>query len=446
MNALLRRLDIIWFSPAPASRLALLRIFVGLFTFQHLWPRFQLFTQIGRSPATLFDPVGLATFLDGPLSPHVFDYLLIATFCANVLFILGWLYRITGPAFGILLLLVLTYRNSWTMIYHSNNVLVFHALILGCVPAADALSLDAWRRARKGKVPRRNLDGDWRYGWPIALMCLVTALTYFLSALAKIAGPLGWAWVDGDAMRSYIAVDALRKELMGEGATPLLFILYDHVWLFTILAAISLVIELGALPALLDRRVARAWAIYAFFMHWGIVFLMGIEFPYYIMGVIFAPYFHVERLLDVVRGTTVVLYDGQCGMCRTSRRWGSALDWFRRVAWLDFRNPEVRSSVPQLDEDQLENEMWVITPDGELRPGFRAWRRLLGVFPLTILPSFLLHIPPVPLIGDRIYKRIARRRKISCEVDPEPVIPVQQRRWRETLERARRLQGREVPF
>jgi len=404
-----------------------------------------MFSQIGRSPATLFEPVGLATFLDGPLPPHVFDYLLIAALCANVLFILGWLYRITGPAFGILLLLVLTYSNSWTMIYHSTNVLVFHALILGCAPAADALSLDAWRRARKGRAPRRNLDGDWRFGWPIALMCFVTALTYFLSALAKLAGPLGWAWVDGEAMRSYVAFDGLRKELMGEGAAPLLFILYDHVWLFTILAAISLVIELGALPALLDRRVARTWAIYAFFMHWGIVFLMGIEFPYYILGVIFAPYFHVERLLDLVRGTTVALYDGRCGMCRISRRWGSALDWFRRVAWLDFRNPKVRSSVPQLDENQLENEMWVITPDGEMRPGFRGWRRLLGVFPLTMLPSFLLHIPPVPLIGDGIYKWIARRRKVSCAFEPEPLIPAQQRRWRETLERAQRLQGREMP-
>ena len=441
---MVKKLEEIWFFPAPAARLALLRIFVGLFAVYYVGPRFSMFSAMGRSSPTVFEPIGLATLLHGPMSPQIFDVLLVATLVANAAFILGFLHRLTGPAFGILLFLTLTYRNSWSMIYHNDNVLVFHALILGFAPAADALSIDAWRRKRKSRTPRRNLEGDWRFGWPISLMCLVTALTYFLSAMAKLAGPLGWAWIDGEAMRGYLAVDGLRKELLGEGASPLIFALYDYVGLFTMLAAVSLVIELGALPALLHRSVARAWAIYAFFMHWGIVYLMGINFPYYTYGIIFLPYFQIERLLDVVKGTTAVLYDGRCGMCRTSRRWAGALDWFRRVAWLDFRAPEVRALVPGLNENQLENEMWVITPDGQMLPGFRGWRRLLGVFPLSLLPSLLLHIPPVPFFGDVIYKWIARRRHITCELEPESPIPAHRPGWRETLQKARGVRGMDI--
>ncbi|MGH7454288.1 MAG: hypothetical protein ACRENG_23235, partial [bacterium] len=75
-------------------------------------------------------------------------FLLIATLAANIAFIFGWQHRYTGPLFGGLLLALLCYRNSWSMIYHSDNALVFHALILGVAPAAEAWSLDALQRSR----------------------------------------------------------------------------------------------------------------------------------------------------------------------------------------------------------------------------------------------------------------------------------------------------------
>nr|MBA2550921.1 hypothetical protein [Nocardioidaceae bacterium] len=48
--------------------------------------------------------------------------------------------------------------------------------------------------------------------------------------------------------------------------------------LFRLLAVGSLVIELAAPLALLDRRLGRAWAVGAFGLHWGILALMGIKF------------------------------------------------------------------------------------------------------------------------------------------------------------------------
>ncbi|NJM08483.1 hypothetical protein HC891_23340 [Candidatus Gracilibacteria bacterium] len=59
---------------------------------------------------------------------------MVATLLANLAFMLGIGHRVSGPVFAGLLLWLLSYRNSWSMIYHNDNVLVLHALILGFSP------------------------------------------------------------------------------------------------------------------------------------------------------------------------------------------------------------------------------------------------------------------------------------------------------------------------
>jgi hypothetical protein len=209
-------------------------------------------------------------------------------------FILGWRHRYTAPVFALLFLWVLSYRNSWSMIYHSANLVVLHVLILGLTPAADALSLDAWRRRRAGA---QNPVESWRYGWPIKLICAVTVATYLLSGVAKVAGPLGWSWATADALRSQVAADSLRKEVLGDSGSPLFYTLYDREWVFGVLAVGSLAMELGAPLVLLNRRLGHVWAVTAFLMHWGIFAVMGITFAYQLSGVCFVSFFPVERLL-----------------------------------------------------------------------------------------------------------------------------------------------------
>jgi len=128
-------------------------------------------------------------------------------------------------------------------------------------------------------------------------MNALTALTYFLAAVAKLKSPLGRRWASGESLRGQIAVDGVRKELLGEeGASPLAYRLYRRVWLFRLLATGSLVVEAIAPAALADRRTARLWALNAFAMHWGIHALMKINFRYQMAGIAFAPFFAVERV------------------------------------------------------------------------------------------------------------------------------------------------------
>ncbi len=303
MNPLQRLMNLIWFPSMPATRLAFLRIAVGLFALWYVAQRYSMFMKVAATDASLFKPLGAVWWLSAPLSLGAFEALLVATLLANVAFIAGWKHRVSGPAFGFLLLVLLSYRNSWTMIYHSDNAMVAHALILGLVPAADAWSMDAWLKAKRlatrilPEAPMRH----WRYGWPIQLVSAATAISYFLAGAAKLMGDLGWNWVSGESLRGQVAADAIRKTLLGESTPELAFTLYEHLWLFTLIGVASMVVELGAPLALLNRRLGMLWALNAFAMHWGILFIMGITFRYPLAGFIFLSFFPVERLVPLAQ-------------------------------------------------------------------------------------------------------------------------------------------------
>jgi hypothetical protein len=293
-------LERFWFVEAPAARLAWARILIGGFACWYLLDRFRSYLAVGTTPPDLFDPVGVMTLLGAPLPFWVWNALLAGAVVASFLFIAGWCYRVTGPLFAVLFLLVLSYRNSWSMIYHSYALLVLHLIVLALAPAADALSLDSLRRQEQGGPKPASLV-SWEYGWPIRLLCAVTAATYFLAGVAKVAGPLGWSWGYGEALRSQVAMDAFRKELLGSTPSPLAFQIYDQLALFTASGVGTLLIELGAPLALLGRRLAIAWVLAAFAMHWGVWFIMDIDFQYHQLGFAFVPFLPLERIAGGLR-------------------------------------------------------------------------------------------------------------------------------------------------
>lgn len=277
-----------WFRPAPAERLATLRLLVGGFALIYLTTRLPMFLGYADFPARDFVPLGVTRVLDRPLAPSLHLAITVGTVALAALFTAGAWFRVTGPAFALALLWLLTYRNSWAMPFHTENLLVLHTLVLGLAPAAEAWSWDARRRPPPPAAER--------HGWPLRLMAAITCLTYVLAGVAKLRLG-GVAWAEGEFLREQVAVDNLRKLLLGAEASPLATPLLAHPWLFEVLAVATLVIELGAPVALVGGRVALAWAVMAWGFHAGVVALMAIVFPYPLAFVAYAPLFAVERPL-----------------------------------------------------------------------------------------------------------------------------------------------------
>lgn len=285
-----------WFPEWPAARLGLLRVILGLYVLQDLVRIRPAAHHVGDGGAHLWDPVGVTTLLAGPLEPALWANVYDLTIGLCVVFTLGVAWRVTGPLFAAFLLFSWTYRVSWQMIYHVHHLAMLHVLIVAVAPAAAAVSVDAWWRRRAG---RPAPAASWRYGWPIRLLCVVTAILYMLAGVAKVQ-KAGWGWADGHNLLDQIAYDGLYKGLLGrvkDEPSPLIEYAFTYRWLLAPLATGALIIEIGAPIALLHRRIGQAWALAAVGMHWGIHLAMNLLFPYPVYGIAFLSFFPIERLL-----------------------------------------------------------------------------------------------------------------------------------------------------
>jgi hypothetical protein len=86
-----------WFAPAPAERLAALRIAVGGFATVWLIARLPELAAMARSPASQLAAVGVVRVLRAPLPPGVAIAIADATIALLAAFTLGAGYRITAP-------------------------------------------------------------------------------------------------------------------------------------------------------------------------------------------------------------------------------------------------------------------------------------------------------------------------------------------------------------
>lgn len=277
-----------WFQPAPAERLAALRILLGAAAWIYAAARFIDLVNVARLPTWQFKPVGPVALLDAPLPGALVIVLAVLTLVTGIGFVIGWGWRITGPAFAVLLLWVISYRNSWGMTFHTENLMVLHTGVLAASRAADAWSMDS--RAAP------DVEQHARYGAPIRVLVVVTLVTYFIAGYSKLANA-GLAWITSDTLCNYVAFDNLRKAELGDMHSPLGAAMVRHPWMFPPLAAFSLLVELGAPFVVLHRRLAQLWCAAAWGFHIGVFATMWIVFHYPMLGLAYAPFFAMERPL-----------------------------------------------------------------------------------------------------------------------------------------------------
>lgn len=279
-----------WFAPAPPVRLAMWRCLVGSYAVVFIAARSGHFlSPLAFSPEQ-FEPVGVLAWLQQPLPASALYALLALALGGSLAFAVGWRFRFSAPLFAVALWLLTTYRHCWSMIFHTDNLLVLHVGIVAFSPAADAFSLDA-RRRDTAATP------DPRYGWPLRLCSAVVVLAYSIAALAKLRHS-GLAWLQPSWLRYWVAYDNLRKVELGHIHSPLGVWLLPHAWLFTPMSLFSILVELLAPLALLGGAFAWAWTVSACLFHWGVLLLMAIAFPYPMSFVAFAPFFQMEKILD----------------------------------------------------------------------------------------------------------------------------------------------------
>ncbi|MBO0697099.1 MAG: DUF393 domain-containing protein [Zavarzinella sp.] len=111
-------------------------------------------------------------------------------------------------------------------------------------------------------------------------------------------------------------------------------------------------------------------------------------------------------------GRALVLYDGECPLCRKTTDILSRFDWFHQ---LRFHNCRDTAGIPpnsaHLDPARMIQEMHLLTPDRTTAlSGFRAIRWIAGRVPVLWPLYPLLFVPGMARLGQRLYLWVARNR------------------------------------
>lgn len=170
-----------WFTPRRAEDLAICRILfaggmflVGLSRPIHEW---------GDVPAFYHRPAVFLRLLGIPVvGTGVLQAMELVWLGAMVTLAIGWCSRASAAIVcaGSLYLFGIDAPESLGRSYTPG---VFVPAILAVSCCGDALSVDAWRRRRRGLVLDRPAE---EYGWPARLVCVFLSYVFFAAGVAKI--------------------------------------------------------------------------------------------------------------------------------------------------------------------------------------------------------------------------------------------------------------------
>jgi len=269
------------------QRLAIMRAAMGAYAVVWTLVRSANIIDTSRQPERRFDPVGPLWFLDHPLPVWITIVGVITVLVAGVALIVGWKYRITAPVVALAFLFVTTYRNSWGHIIHTENLASLQLLVLAVAPAAAVWSIDA---RRSTDTEPNDRDDGW---WAVKAMAVLAVGTYFMAGIAKLRIS-GFHWVNGDVLLHQVAFDNARKIIVGAPDSPFASLFLSQHWLMAPAAIGAMLIELGAPLALIKERFAVVWVTTAVMLHFGILAIMAILFPYQLLGLAMLPLLPIE--------------------------------------------------------------------------------------------------------------------------------------------------------
>lgn len=129
--------------------------------------------------------------------------------------------------------------------------------------------------------------------------------------------------------------------------------------------------------------------------------------------------------VDELPKADVVIYDGQCNFCRAQVH---RLNWFVKgeLAFVSLHDPRVAQRYPELSNEQLMAQMYVVTQDGQKLGGIRGVKYLSRKHGRMWIFAPILHIPFSLPVWEFLYNKIAKYRYLiagksdcdsgSCEI------------------------------
>ena len=262
--------------PSSAFALGVARSIVhGTFLISIL---FTSFSALGSLPVTIMRPTGVMKLLPWGLydqlqTPSGMLYLKTAIVLSLLFSTLGFLSVVSTKTS---LLLVLFYQGllrSFGHFNHDEMLPVYCLVVLAFTPCGDAFSVDSrFAKTKKERVA-------FAYAYPILLMQLLVAWTYFSSAIIKLR-VAGWKYLSADNLPALAIFHSLDN--LHDTSFRLAFRLPELKAYLPFAVALILLWELLFPLAVFWRRV-RWWLLgVGIAFHISTLFLMNIFFPHHL--------------------------------------------------------------------------------------------------------------------------------------------------------------------
>jgi Vitamin K-dependent gamma-carboxylase len=261
------------------------------------------FSALGLLPVTIMRPTGAMKFLpwgfyDQLQTPTGMVLLKTAMLVSLLFSTTGFLTAFSTKTSFLLVLFYQGVLRSFGHFNHDEMLAVYYLAVLAFTPCADSFSVDGWLRKTKKERPR------FAYAYPILLMQLLMAWTYFSSALIKlrVAG-LKYLSVDNlPALAIFHSLDNLHDTHF-----RLAFLLPQVSAYLPVVVALALIWELTFPLAIFWRR-GRWWILgIGVVFHLSTLFLMNIFFPHQLlMYLIFMNWDALSRRSDHANNLAVI--------------------------------------------------------------------------------------------------------------------------------------------
>lgn len=231
----------------------------------------------------------------------IFDFFRIPVFSADILGLLGalWLLSLLLSALGLFTRFatfcsfvtgcyLLGMENSFAKTHHTESLVLLIFCILCFSRCGDGFSLDSVLKRRYGWWPfgLRVKGSSPEYQWPVKLIWVIITLIFCAAGISKLRNS-GVEWVTS----GYMATLFINKGLAGDRAEPLIvwlpFWLGGKIWLSSLLAGLTVLLECCAPLALVNKYLRAVIVPGLFFMVAGFWIVMGIPFPQWLAAFVF---------------------------------------------------------------------------------------------------------------------------------------------------------------
>lgn len=263
--------------PTDAFSLGVVR--AGVFGFVLCEVLLTSFDNLGRLPITVLRPTGVMrllpwSFYERLLTPgamSAFKWLFVVSLLAAAS---GLLTAYSTKTSALLFLFYQGLLRSFTHFNHDEMPVVFVLFVLAFTPCGDAFSLDSLRAKREGRA-----DETLVYGYPILLMRLLLAWSYFSSALIKLR-VAGAGYLSPDNLPTLAVVNSLDN--LHDTHFRAAFWLVQYREYTPYFVVLTLAWELAFPLAVFSRRARVPVLAMGVLFHLGTLVFMNIFFPYHL--------------------------------------------------------------------------------------------------------------------------------------------------------------------